>query len=86
MKQSKIKSIRLQLRYSISEMAESLGLKKATYQHYDDGSRSTPEAILCAAKAELLRCQLWAKRYVPGGAFDKELVKEYPFGIRSEIS
>lgn len=46
MTQTRIRKIRHAMRYSIAEFAELLGLKKPTYQGYDEGSRPTPKHVL----------------------------------------
>ena len=51
------RQIRDRMRYSIAEMAEAVGLKKDTHRGYDDGSRSVPEEVVEAIKAEEARCR-----------------------------
>lgn len=46
-----IRKLRLEMGYSIAEMAESLGFGKATFQGYDNGTRAAPEGLLDRMKA-----------------------------------
>ena len=39
------------MHYSIAEFGELLGLKKATYQCYENGTRPMPEKVLTDARA-----------------------------------
>jgi transcriptional regulator with XRE-family HTH domain len=43
---TKIRSKRLVMGYSVAEMAECLGLKKSTYQKYENGTRQAGNNIL----------------------------------------
>lgn len=43
---TKIKRIRLKMGYSIAEMAACLGLKKPTYQRYENGTRQAPKNMI----------------------------------------
>lgn len=38
--------LRLEMRYSFAEMAECLGLKKATYQGYETNRRKPPDSVI----------------------------------------
>ncbi len=49
-----LRRLRLQIGYSIAEMAEDLNLKKATYQCYEDGSRRAPDDIEQKMRATLV--------------------------------
>lgn len=40
-----LRELRKQAGYSIGEMAMALGLPKATYQCYEDGSRACPDGV-----------------------------------------
>lgn len=41
-----VKQLRLEMRYSLAEMAEALGISKATFRTYDNGRTSPPEGLL----------------------------------------
>jgi len=74
-----INQIRAELKYSIREMAETLGLSASTLQCYDNGSRLTPPQVLEAAQAELTRCREFSKQYLPGGELDIIMQDVKPF-------
>lgn len=82
-----IRSVRLALDWSYSEMAELLGLRKATYQCYDDGTRETPGDVLELAQKSLClvkqHSELIRERYKPGGEAEQEIHKKYPKGFLS---
>lgn len=63
--------IRTELKYSMSEMAQELCLKKATYQCYENATRETPPHVLADATAALQRVREWDKRYIKGGELDR---------------
>lgn len=43
---AELQALRLELKFSIAEMAELKGLKKSTYQGYESGRRSMPEGFV----------------------------------------
>lgn len=48
-----LKQIRKQIGHSISNMATTLAINKATYQGYENGSRATPDEIMQLAQLRL---------------------------------
>lgn len=68
---SDLKTIREELHYSMSEMAQELKISKSAVQGYETGRRPTPPHTLEMAFAALQRSNDWAKRYVPGGELDQ---------------
>jgi predicted transcriptional regulator len=85
-----LKAIREQLKWSFAEMAESLKLSRSTYQCYDEGTRATPPDVLLLAQETLKKSLQHSveikKRYRPGGPAEKEINRQYPKGIMSEVS
>lgn len=65
-----LREIREEMKYSMSEMAQELLLKKATYQGYEEGKRAIPPHTLEMAFQALQRDRDWSKRYIPGGELD----------------
>lgn len=56
-----LKQIRQEIGLSIGDMATVLGLKKATLQCYENGSRGYPEEIMMKAREQLQRTRdYWA--------------------------
>lgn len=45
-----MRTIRVEMGYSMQEFAELLGLKKSTYQGYESGRRPTPSHVMRAAR------------------------------------
>lgn len=78
-----IRAIRLELGFSIGEMAESLGLQKATYQGYDNGTRKTPDGIYQQAVA--LQKSVNDFMAEAPQRIDARLNQEFPHGIMSEV-
>lgn len=78
------RGLREKMGYSIGEMALILGLKKSTYQGYDQGTRTPPDSVVSACIEAYQREIVFWDRYKPGGEFDRKLSEEYPNGIRSE--
>ena len=77
-----IKLLRTEIGYSIGEMAQCLGISKATYQGYDSGRRKAPESIAM----EMIRIRDIDKEFMAGlpARVEKRLDKEFPRGFLSE--
>ena len=59
--QQNLKAIREELRFSIGVFSTILGLKKATYQCYENGSRAVPKQVMISAQEQLQRTRdYWA--------------------------
>jgi transcriptional regulator with XRE-family HTH domain len=84
--QLNLKAIRESFGWSYSEMAELLGLKRATYQGYETGRRATPPHVLKQAQESLdLERKRMKNRYKSGGEFDQIAARLHPCGIMSEV-
>jgi transcriptional regulator with XRE-family HTH domain len=75
------RELRLKMGYSIGDMAQILGISKATYQGYDQGTRTPPQEVIKAMDGALERDRNFFARYAAGGAFDQEIDRLYPRGI-----
>jgi transcriptional regulator with XRE-family HTH domain len=79
-----LKDIRERLKYSIAEMAQCLGMPKATYQCYENGSRKVPFQVFLDAEIVYQKHTNFTKEYFSkGGIMDRELAKLYPCGFMS---
>lgn len=79
-----LKALRLEMGYSIGEMAQLLGIHKATYQGYETGRRQAPKGLIG-------RVREWQRRdreFMAGmtGRIDARLeVEGFGAGIPSEV-
>ncbi|QEM66721.1 helix-turn-helix transcriptional regulator [Geobacter sp. FeAm09] len=77
--QAELRKIRLNIGFSIREMAADLNLHPATYQKYEDGSRTLPAEVLKMA------CELKQKvdEFMAGmpARIDARIEEDYPHGI-----
>ena len=81
----RLKAIREEMKFSYAEMADMVGLKRATYQGYETGRRATPPHVIAEAEAALQRHKDWPKRYDLDGEYTLGLDREYPHGIMSDV-
>ncbi len=79
------RKLRLKMGYSLQDMADILGIKKATLQGYDEGRRACPVEIISQMQSAYERELKFWSRYKPGGEFDQSVSKEYPHGILSVL-
>lgn len=81
--QTELKAIREELGFSYGEMAQELGVHKATYQGYETGRRATPPHIISSARDSLARDRaFWAGLPL---RVDARLALEFPNGIMSGV-
>lgn len=67
----RLKEIRDEMKYSMSEMAQELCISKSVYQGYETGRRGTPPHTLEMAVSALQRVKEFDQRYAPGGILDQ---------------
>lgn len=77
--QTELRAIRLHIGFSIREMAVELNLNAATYQKYEDGSRTLPAEVLNGARATKQKVD----DFMAGmpARIDARIVEEFPNGI-----
>lgn len=76
-----LRQIRIEMGYSIQEMADALGLKKATYQCYEECRRRDPEGL----HALMLYLQEIDRRFMAElpGKLEVKVAKQFPHGFMS---
>ena len=64
---SKLRKIRIEMRYSIRDFAELIGFgrKHSTYQCYEEGKRSVPHAVIQEAQAAYQRDRIFFTKEMP---------------------
>jgi transcriptional regulator with XRE-family HTH domain len=77
-----LQALRLEMGYSMAEMAELLAVPKATYQGYENGSRSMPPGFINRVR-EWQQIDLEFMATLPQRV-DERVAAEFPMGIMSE--
>lgn len=78
-----LKSIRLQMNFSMETMAEDLGIKhKSTYQGYESGRRKCPQYVIEAARISLQKDKIYWETMT--SRIDENLKNQFPNGFLSE--
>jgi transcriptional regulator with XRE-family HTH domain len=80
---TQIQTLRNKMGYSIAEMAECLGLKKSTYQSYENGNRTAPDELIKQMKHYQKIGKEFSKNLPK--SIDRAAKRMHPHGIISEV-
>lgn len=84
---TELQELQERIKFDSPSMSACLGINYEQYRRYYYGHTEIPTTVERAAlELETINVVFMQERYSPGGSFDRELSKKYPFGIRSEIS
>ena len=75
-----MQAIRLDMRFSLRDLAAVTGIPYRTLQDYEGGQRPIPTRVAELLKAEQIKCR--QIRAAVFAAIDEDLSRSYPNGIR----
>jgi transcriptional regulator with XRE-family HTH domain len=79
-----LRKIRLEMGFSMRDMACELGLATPTYQGYEEGRRKVPQEVIDRAMHSLQKVREFMA--TAPARIDERINREFPFGFLSEVS
>lgn len=77
-----LKEIRLEMGFSIRDMACELGLATPTYQGYEEGRRKVPQEVIDRAMHSLQKVREFMA--TAPARIDERIQREFPCGVPNE--
>lgn len=81
MTKEQMREIRMDMRFSLRDLAAVMGIKYRTLQNYEGGQRAIPQEFADALRAEQIKERRIKAELIVAQA--ERLDREYPNGIRS---